>query len=202
VIVADDDGADAVLVSPIVLADHPTIAPESVGDLFDATEIDEILTLRVMTMTEDEKADARGTDPRAAAILARCDGMTDDALALLHGARRSGGPQAGPDEVPWWDADQDARAQPETDSVLVHGVPVAKGSRVLLRPSRRADAQDLFLAGQTATVSRVYFDVDGGTHVAVVLEDDPGRDLYDTTGRFLYFGPDELEPLPARQDAT
>jgi hypothetical protein len=83
----------------------------------------------------------------------------------------------------------------------VHGVPVAKGSRVLLRPSRRADAQDLFLAGQTAIVSRVYFDVDGGKHVAVVLEDDPGRDLYDTTGRFLYFAPDELEPLPARQDA-
>ena len=81
VMVADDDGTDAVLVSPIVLGDHPSIAPESAGDLFDATEIDEILTLRVMTMTEQEKADARGTDPRAAAILARCDAMTDDAMA-------------------------------------------------------------------------------------------------------------------------
>jgi hypothetical protein len=218
VMVADDDGIDAVLVSPIVLGDHPTIAPESAGDLFDATEIDEILTLRVMTMTEQEKADARGTDPRAAAILARCDAMSDDAMDRLHGARRpppdassstlnSSTPNMDDvpvygDEVPWWDAGQDARAEPERDAVLVNGVPVAKGSRVLLRPSRRADAQDLFLAGLTAVVARVYFDVDGGTHVAVVLEDDPGGDLYDTTGRFYYFGPEEIEPLPARQDAT
>jgi hypothetical protein len=213
VMVADDDGTDAVLVSPIVLGDHPTIAPESAGDLFDATEIDEILTLRVMTMTEQEKADARGTDPRAAAILARCDAMSQDAMDRLHGARRPAedAPSSTPnmddvpvygDEVPWWDAGQDARAEPERDAVLVNDVPVAKGSRVLLRPSRRADAQDLFLAGLTAVVARVYFDVDGGTHVAVVLEDDPGGDLYDTTGRFYYFGPEEIEPLPARQDAT
>jgi hypothetical protein len=192
-----------------VLGDYPTIAPESAGDLFDATEIDEILTLRVMTMTDQEKADARGTDPRAAAILARCDAMTDDAMVRLHGARRPAAdepdmrdvPVYG-DDVPWWDEGQDARAEPEQDAVMVDGVPVAKGSRVLLRPSRRADAQDLFLAGQTAVVTRVYFDVDGGTHVAVVLEDDPGVDLYDTTGRFYYFGPEEVEPLPARQDAT
>jgi hypothetical protein len=217
VMVADDDGVDAVLVSPIVLGDYPTIAPESAGDLFDATEIDEILTLRVMTMTEREKADARGTDPRAAAILARCDAMSADAMARLHGARRPSDDEpdvrAVPveslqtvpvygDDVPWWDEGQDARAEPEQDAVLVNGVPVAKGSRVLLRPSRRADAQDLFLAGQTAVVSRVYFDVDGDTHVAVVLEDDPGSDLYDTTGRFYYFGPEEIEPLPAHQDAT
>jgi hypothetical protein len=106
------------------------------------------------------------------------------------------------DDVPWWDEGQDARAEPEQDAVMVDGVSVAKGSRVLLRPSRRADAQDLFLAGQTAVVSRVYFDVDGDTHLAVVLEDDPGRDLYVTTGRFYYFGPEEIEPLPTHQDAT
>jgi hypothetical protein len=224
VLVADDDGADAVLVSPIILGDHPMIAPESAGDLFDATEIDEILTLRVMTMTEQEKADARGTDPRAAAILARCDAMTDDVLSRMHGAQRTTDPpldlgdvpvfgdlvqtdspvQEDPlqeDGVPWWDAREDARAEPTKDAVMVSGVPVAKGSRVLLRPSRRADAQDLFLAGMTAVVSRVYFDVDGGTHVAVVLEDDPASDLYDTTGRFYYFGPEEIEPLPAREQA-
>jgi hypothetical protein len=209
VLVADDDGADAVLVAPIILGDHPTIAPESAGDLFDATEIDEILTLRVMTMTEQEKADARGTDPRAAAILARCDAMSDDAMGRMHGAQRSAA-DAVPvfselpvveDEVPWWDADEDARAAPESDVVMVAGVPVSKGSRVLLRPSRRADAQDLFLAGMTAIVSRVYFDVDGGTHVAVMLEDDPGSDLYGATGRYYYFGPEEIEPLAAREQA-
>ncbi|MDQ1629232.1 MAG: hypothetical protein QOI54_2976 [Actinomycetota bacterium] len=212
VMVADDQGTDAVLVSPIVLGDHPTIAPESAGDLFDATEIDEILTLRVMTMTEQEKADARGTDPRAAAIVARCDAMSDDALSHLHGARRPSYEAAGAlgtedavpgdgPELPWWDAGRDAAAEPERDAVQVGGVPVAKGSRVLLRPSRRADAQDLFLAGRTAVVSRVYFDVDGGTHVAVALEDDPASDLYDVTGRFYYFGPEELEALPARDEA-
>ncbi len=205
VLIADDAGADAVLVSPIILGDHPTIAPESVGDLFDATEIDEILTLRIMTMTEQEKADARGTDPRAAAILERCDSMTDRSLGLLHGARRDDEfptlTELTGDDVPWWDADQDARAEPDTDVVMVAGTPVSKGSRVLLRPSRRADAQDIFLAGLTAVVARVYFDVDGNTHVAVALEDDPGADLYGATGRFYYFSPDELEPLPATAEA-
>ena len=198
VLIADDDGKDAVLVAPIILGDHPTIAPESAGDLFDATEIDEILTLRVMTMTEEEKADARGTDPRAAALLARCDSMSNDAMGLLHGARRD--EEAG-EQIPWWDADQDARAAPESDVILIDEVAVHKGTRVLLRPSRRADAQDIFLAGLTAVVARIYFDVDGQTHVAVSLEGDPGADLYDTTGRFYYFGPEEIEPLPAREDS-
>jgi len=203
VLIADDDGRDAVLVAPIILGDHPTIAPESAGDLFDATEIDEILTLRVMTMTEQEKAEARGTDPRAAAILDRCDSMSEDTLQRMHGGRRPSGddvPVYG-EQVPWWDADEDARAEPETDVVLVEGVPVAKGSRVLLRPSRQADAQDLFLAGLVGVVAKVYFDVDGRTHVAVMLEDDPGIDLYGATGRFYYFGPEEIEPLQAREDA-
>ncbi len=194
VLIAEDSGKDAVLVAPIIVGDHPTIAPESAGDLFDATEIDEILTLRVMTMTDQEKAAARGTDPRAAAILARCDAMSDEAMGRLHGARRN-------DEIPWWDAGQDAQAAPEQDVVMIAGVPVSKDSRVLLRPSRRADAQDMFLAGLTAVVTRVYFDVDGGTHLAVRLEDDPAGDLYATTGRFYYFAPEELEPLQAREDA-
>ncbi len=214
-LVHDDDGADALLVAPIILGDHPSIAPESAGDLFDATEIDEILTLRVLTMTEQEKAEARGTDPRAAAILARCDALTDEGLQQLHGAQRPTGeanraddPVAGlgevpavEDEVPWWDADQDARAEPERDLVMVDGVPVAKGRRVRLRPSRRADAQDMFLAEMEAVVARVYFDVDGDTHVAVMLADDPGKDLYAATGRFYFFGPEEIEPLPDREAA-
>jgi hypothetical protein len=186
VLIHTDEGADAVLVAPIVLGDHPSIAPESAGDLFDATEIDEILTLRILTLTEQERAEARGTDPRAAEILARCDALDDEALQRLHGAQRG---------VPVWDPDEDLRARPESDSVLVKGVPVSKGSRVLLRPTRSADAQDLFLTGMSAEVARVYRDAEGQEHVAVVLEDDPGRDLYDTTGRFYYFAPEELVPL-------
>jgi hypothetical protein len=205
VLVLDDEGRDAVLVSPIILAERPAVAPESAGDLFDATEIDEILTLRVMTMTDAEKADARGTDPRAAAIIDRCDDLSAAAFAQLHGARRS--PAGEPripvdgDHLPWWDPGTDASVSPATDTVDVGGTAVGKGSRVLLRPTRRADAQDLFLAGMVGLVSAVYSDVDGGTHVAVVLEDDPASDLHEWYGRYYYFGPDELEPLPARRSS-
>jgi hypothetical protein len=183
----------------MILPDQPEIAPESPGDLFDATEIDEILTLRVMTMTEAEKAAARGTDPRAAAIVDRCDTLPPEAMALLHGARRdvSTDPSIVEPDVPWWDPGADASVSPETDSVLVGAIPVAKGSRVRLHPGRRADAQDMFLAGQVATVTAVLSDVDGETHVAVVLEDDPAADLHDWYGRYWYFAPDEIEPLPA-----
>ena len=66
-----------------------------------------------------------------------------------------------------------------------------------VHPSRRADAQDLFFAGQVARVTAVLADVDGGMHVAVVLVDDPAADLHDWYGRYFYFAPDELEPLPA-----
>ncbi len=180
---------DAVLVAPMILPDQPAVAPESPGDLFDATEIDEMLTLRVMTLTEEEKAAARGTDPRAAAIIERCDTLPDADLARLHGATRD--PAA-----PWWDPGADASVSPETDAVLVAGVPVAKGAKVRLRPTRRADAQDMFLAGQDAVVTAVLSDVDGQTHVAVVLADDPAADLHDWYGRYWYFAPDELEPLP------
>jgi hypothetical protein len=184
----------SLLVAPIVLPEQPEIAPESPGDLFDATEIDEILTLRVMTLTDEEKAAARGTDPRAAAIVDRCDTLPPDVLAGLHGARRDPAPVGDP--PPWWDPDADAAVSPETDSVLVAGVAVRKGSRVWLRPTRRADAQDIFLAGQVAVVTAVLSDVDGETHIAVVLEDDPAADLHDWYGRYWYFAPDELEPLP------
>ena len=77
------------LSSPIILYDFPAVAPESAGDFCDATEIDEILALRVMTLTDDEKAEARGTDPRAAAIIDRCDDMPDEIWSRLHGAVRS-----------------------------------------------------------------------------------------------------------------
>jgi hypothetical protein len=76
---------------------------------------------------------------------------------------------------------------------------VAKGSRVLLKPgSRRADAQDMFLAGRTATVAAILLDVDGNTHVAVTIDDDPGAEISAAHGRFRYFDPDELAPLGAQ----
>ena len=108
----------------------------------------------------------------------------------------------------WWAAEAAAPVSPETDAVLVAGARVARGSLVRLRPSRRADAQDMFLAGREARVSAVHVDLDGETHVAVTLLDDPLLDdgmaeLNDWYGRYLYFAPDELEPLPeAATDRT
>jgi hypothetical protein len=224
------------LSSPIILYDHPTIAPESLGDLFDATEIDEILTLRTMALTEAEKREARATDERAAAIIDRVDNMPPELLERLHGAVRylegveggepegrpelgspvggpligraagpgEGGerlstappalPEGNPELVPWWDPGADRTVSPETDGVVVAGVTLAKGSRVLLRPGQRADAQDMFLAGRLATVEAVFLDVDGNRHLAVTLDEDPAADLQRWHGRFLYFSPDEVEP--------
>ena len=85
---------ELVLVSPVILYDHPRIAAESAGDLFDATEIDEILTLRTLALTDEEKREARATDPRAAELLDRLDGLPPEMLERMHGAIRYLGPPA------------------------------------------------------------------------------------------------------------
>jgi hypothetical protein len=212
---------DLMLISPIILYDHPEIAEQSEGALYDSTEIDEILTLRVMTMTDEEKAQARATDPRAAAIIDRCDSMSPEAMQQLHGIlrnphvpglehddprldaldeqMRSAGliPEI-PEGVDWWDPVADTAVRPDLDAVLVNGVRVAAGSIVRLRPCRRADAQDIFFAGKTARVTSVHEDVDGQQYVGVIVEDDPDVEMPDSYGRYLYFAPDEVEPLDAR----
>jgi hypothetical protein len=197
---------DLMLVSPIILYDHPEIAEQSEGTLCDSTEIDEILTLRVMTMTDEEKAQARATDSLAAQIIDRCDSMSPEAMLNLHGILRN--PHAAsaspglipeiPEGIDWWDPMADNAVRPQIDAVLVNGVRVTRGSRVRLRPSRRADAQDLFFADRIARVTSVHEDVDGDQHIGVVIEDDPAADLHDWYGRYLYFAPDEVEPLSER----
>jgi hypothetical protein len=89
VLAGADGGRDVVLSSPIIMYDHPGVAPESPGDLFDATEIDEILSLRTLTLTDEEKREARATDPRAKAIVDRVDALPAEMFARLHGAVRS-----------------------------------------------------------------------------------------------------------------
>jgi hypothetical protein len=208
VMVGEAGRRDVLLISPIILYDYPQIAPESAGELYDGTEIDEILTLRTMTLTDEEKAEARATDERARKLMDRVDSMPPEMLDKLHGAIRYLGETPGirkePDPIetittpgtPWWDPAADASVDPDTDSVTIAGVEVAKGSKVVLKPgSRRADAQDMFLEGLTATVEAVLLDVDGNTHVAVTIDDDPGAEISAAHGRFRYFDPDELEPL-------
>ena len=197
-------GDDVMLSSPIILYDQPEIASESPGDLYDALEIDEILSLRTMTLTDEEKQEARATDPRAAAIIDRVDTMSPEMLERLHGTIRSlrevvPGRDEERAEVPWWSPGADASIDPEKDSVDIRGAKVAKGSRVRLCPgARRADAQDMFLAGRMAVVEGVFLDVEDKHYLAVTLEDDPAAELHQWHGRFLYFAPDEVEPIEAR----
>jgi hypothetical protein len=212
VLTGPEGRGEVVLATPIVLEDYPRLAPESPADLFDATEIDEILTLRTMVLTDEEKREARATDVRAASLLDHVETLPGDLLERLHGAVRSlrpvesvepaghgdrprGDPLDAP-ETPWWDPGADASVSPGTDSLVIAGTQVSRGSRVRLRPgSRRADAQDLFLVGRVAVVEAVLLDVDGQVHLAVTPEDDPAADLNARHGRFLYFAPDEVEPL-------
>ena len=194
---------NVLLASPIILPDHPEVARESPGELYDGTEIDEILTLRTLALTDEEKDAARATDPRAAALIDRVESLDGAALQRLHGTIRGwqGSPPAeareddGTGEVPWWDPEADQSVSPSTDSVLVAGQRLARGNLVTLRPgARRADAQDMFLVGRTAVVEAVLLDVDDQPYLAVTLTDDPAADLHAAHGRFLYFSPDEVEP--------
>jgi len=88
-VLAGDPGQRSFLLSsPIILYDYPRIAPESPGDLFDGTEIDEILTLRIMTLTEAEKLEVRNGDERARRILERTEMLPEEHFMKLHGALR------------------------------------------------------------------------------------------------------------------
>jgi hypothetical protein len=123
------DHRDVMLSSPILMYDHPQVSPESPGDLFDATEIDEILSLRTLTLTDEEKREARATDPRAAAIIDRVDTIPREVLERLHGAVRSLRPLADGDGdgaggvagserpapiAPWCEAGADTSVSPQT----------------------------------------------------------------------------------------
>lgn len=88
VLVGDEPQREFMLASPIILYDYPQIAPESAGDLCDGLEIDEILTLRIMSLTDAEKQEMRSLDDRTRAILERTENLPPDQLAKLHGAVR------------------------------------------------------------------------------------------------------------------
>ncbi len=88
VLVGAEGDRDTMLSSPIILYDYPQIAPESPGDLFDGTEIDEILALRIMTMTDAEKHEMRHSDERARKMLERTENLPMEHLMKLHGTLR------------------------------------------------------------------------------------------------------------------
>ena len=88
VLVGEEGDRNMLLSSPIILTDYPQIAPESPGDMFDGGEIDQLLILNILTLTDEEKAEMRASDPRGREILERCESLSQEDLMNLHGAIR------------------------------------------------------------------------------------------------------------------
>jgi hypothetical protein len=88
VLVGEEGERNMMLSAPIILYDYPQIAPESPGDLFDGTEIDQLLIFNVLTLTDEEKEEMRASDPRAREILERTESLSPEELMNLHGAIR------------------------------------------------------------------------------------------------------------------
>jgi hypothetical protein len=190
VLVGDEAAADrtTMLSSPIILYDYPKIAAESPGELFDGTEIDEILTLRVMTMTDAEKEEMRQSDPRARRILERTESLPEDQLLKMHGVVR---------ELRSFDEDifgNDRRLE----EAELNGVVLRPGDRVKIRPRSRADIMDIALTGKIAAIEAIEQDAEGRIHFALVLDDDPGKDLgyMRQPGHRFFYTIDEVEPVP------
>ena len=179
------DQASIVLSSPIILYDHPELAPQSESTFFDALEIDELLSLRTMTLSDEEKREVRGTDPRAAALLREVDDMPPDLWERLHGTVRYLDSMTAQTPVR-----AEARARGARRPLVGPRCGLVGGPRERQhhdwrpggpardprRPSTRdpaADAYDLFLAGHTATVAAVLHDVDGKQHLAVTSTTTP-----------------------------
>jgi hydrogenase maturation protease len=177
VLVGAATSSDTMLSSPIILEDHPRIAPASPGDLFDATEIDEILSLRILTLSDAEREEVARTDPRARALLERTEALGEDALLALHGVCSL----AAADGVPASGA-RSSRA-------------FAPGDRVVLRPGRGGEALVIVLSGHAATVIGVEEDVEGRVYYTVTVDADPGRDLgaLGKPGHRFFFTEAELE---------
>jgi hypothetical protein len=177
---------DVVLGASMFLPDHPRIAPESLGGLFDNTEIEEALLLHVQTLSDTEREEIAATDPKVKAMIERAENATPEEIIGLHGRLESGGSQPGEPEP--------GHPQSGEPEWTVDGRTIRRGARVMLRPRQVAgDTYDVILAGKAATIERIYVDYEDGVHLGVTIDDDPGQDLMRDTGRYLYFKPEEVE---------
>ena len=192
VLLGDRGSPRVMLASPIILEDYPRVAEESPGDLFDATEIDEILSLRILTLSDAEKAELRRTDPRAAALLDRTESLTPEQFLRLHGTLRDVAPvgASDPSGLDIWGEPEPLRSVPWS-----HG-RLQIGDRVRLRPQHSADAMDILLAGRTGRVESIVQELEGRVQVAVLLDDDPGADLGEQRlpGHRFFYQLHEVEP--------
>ncbi len=183
---------DAVLGTSYVLPDHPQIAPESRGGLFDSTEIEEALLLHVQVLSDAERAEIERADPAVREMIARAAAATPEDIMALHGRvevrdRVSDEPPREPPGLP------DPTAGEREASA--DGVRFVRGTKVVLRPGADADLHARMLDGHHATIERIFTDYDGKVHLGVTIDDDPGQDLMRETGRFLYFFAPEVEVI-------
>ncbi|HEY7266138.1 MAG TPA: hypothetical protein VH501_00450 [Solirubrobacterales bacterium] len=196
VLLGDEDGA--VLGAAIMLPDHPELAPESLGNLFDNTEIEEALLLHVHALSDQEREQIAGQDHAVREMIERAESTTGDEILGLHGRLTYTEPEAKgretngrpPTPPPGLDEIQGER------EVAAAGTTVRLGDKIVLRPGTEGDVYDKILDGRTATVERIYRGYDERVYLGVTVDDDPGQDLLRETGRFLFFFADEVEPVP------
>ena len=196
VLLGDEDRA--VLGAAIVLPDHPELAPESLGNLFDNTEIEEALLLHVHALSEDERKEISSQDPAVREMIERAESTTGEDILGLHGRLTYTEPEAEeqsatngspPKPPPGIDEIQGER------EVAAAGTTVRLGDKIVLRPGTEGDVYDKILHGRTATVERIYRGYDERVYLGVTVDDDPGQELLRETGRFLFFFADEVEPV-------
>lgn len=148
-------GRDIVLSSPMVLPDEPELAPESPMDLFDGLENDELLALRIQTLSDEEKVQVRATDPKAAAILDLADNMPPEIYERLHGAIRSFDvrPRAGAPAEPAASIEAVPELWTDTEGRLQEKVPRPDGPAPIFDPAVDAsfdpDTDTVEIAGTT-----------------------------------------------------
>jgi hypothetical protein len=184
-------GAGTMLSSPIILYDYPEIAPESPGEFFDGTEIDEILTLRVLTMTDQEKWEMSQVDEHCRQILNRTEALPEEAFWKMHGTIRDNK----------FSNEDFFNPNTRLEHVTIEGTDLTIGHRVQIRPQGRADVMDLALEGKIAVIESIEQDAENRVYLALVLEEDPGKDLgmMRQPGHRFFYGVNEVEPLPAEQ---
>ncbi len=196
VLAGEEGQRDVMLSSPIILYDYPQIAPESAGDLCDGTEIDEILSLRILTLTDEEKREMRQSDERGRRILERTETLPEEQWMKLHGVLRGLRPGFGGYPMNEWEW-QLLEDKAPVESLHVAGVDLKAGDRVRLRPRKGGDIFDMALAGQVATIEAIEQDYEGHYQFAVVVDSDPGRDMgmKRQPGHRFFFAPEEVEPV-------
>jgi hypothetical protein len=188
------DVDDAVLGAAIVLPDHPRIAPESRGSLFDATEIEEALLLHVQALSDGERDEIAKADPAIREMLERAAAVTPRELAALHGRVTLRDPETtSPPQAPAWLEDPSAGEV----SAEVEGTVYRRGGHVRIQPGADADLQARLLSGRTATIERIFVDDAHRVHLGVTIDGDPGQDLLRETNRLLFFFVPEVEVLDA-----